>query len=143
MSLDVTGVVDREILEPVDAHRERRARAVVREVAALPDVLRAENDDVGVAISGGIRPIAPLDAQECDVRAELGSPTVPWGTDSAAPGGIRPAGIRRVSLRDTDAGSDRFKVFRHTRRSWTTPRSAAQDDRTPEYAGEGHARQPA
>ena len=86
---DAAGVVDPQVLQPVHAHGERRARSVVREVAGLPDVLRsetgsrpvrgaaverrAEDDDVRVREGRRIRPVAGVDAEECDVRPVLRS----------------------------------------------------------------------
>ena len=87
--LDVARVVDPQVLQRVDAQRERRPRPVVRQVAGLPDVLRpepgagpvrgaaverrAQDHYVGVGVRIRRRPVAAVDAEEGDVRAELGS----------------------------------------------------------------------
>src|SRR6185503_12622227 len=88
VQLDVARVEHPQVgAEPVDAHRERRSRAVVREVAGLADVLRAEpraravrgaaverrpeDDDVGVGVGRRVGPVAAAHPEKRDVGPEL------------------------------------------------------------------------
>ena len=87
--LDVACVVDPQILQAVDPHRQRRSRPVVWQVARLADVLRTEprsgamrgapverrpdDHDVGVGVGGDVGPVTPVDAEERDVGPELRS----------------------------------------------------------------------
>ena len=85
--LDVAGVDDPEVDEAVGAQRQRRARAVVRQVVGHPDRLRtepgagpvrgaavercAEDHDVGVGIRALVVEVAAVHAEEGEVRAVL------------------------------------------------------------------------
>ena len=87
--LDVAGVEHPQVLQPVDAQRERGPRAVVRQVVGAADRLRAEpraravrrtavegcahDHDVGARVGLGLVDRAAVDPEEGDVGTEHGA----------------------------------------------------------------------
>ena len=85
--LHVAGVDDAQVLQAVGAQRQAGPRAVVGQVVLLPDRLRpearpgsvggaavegrAEDHDVRVGVRRGLVEVAPVDAEEGEVGAEL------------------------------------------------------------------------